>query len=211
MEQYVGKKLFKEIMTYIVGYMCAGLLLMGVVFTVIAKITTNENNDMMDIATIGYSFAIVFGIIFILCILCGNLDRFIYFKQSMKKLNDRGLTEMAQHEFESENKAEDDIVLTEHFLYLRGKGIIIPVEDLAWAYIQRINVKRTFGEGTPMHYQPWIYDIYGEQYTAVYVYDQYKYEKMSYVINSIKNVNENVMIGYSEEIEKIYKQKYQKI
>lgn len=208
MEQYVGKKSFREVMTYVIGCLGAGLLLMGIVFTIIAMISSNENNDMMDFATIGYSFAAICGIVFLVFILSGNLDRPKQFKRSMKKLKDRGLVELAQNEFERVNEKNNDSVLTSHFLFLKGKGIILPVEDIAWAYIQQINVSRAGGNGTPMNFRPWIYDIYGNEYTTVYVYDQKKFENMSYVISNMKNINKNIMLGYSKEIEKIYNQRY---
>ena len=208
MEQYVGKKSFREVMTYVIGGLGAGLLLMGIVFTIIAMISSNENNDMMDFATIGYSFAAICGIVFLVFILSGNLDRPKQFKRSMKKLKDRGLVELAQNEFERVNEKNNDSVLTSHFLFLKGKGIILPVEDIAWAYIQQINVSRAGGNGTPMNFRPWIYDIYGNEYTTVYVYDQKKFENMSYVISNMKNINKNIMLGYSKEIEKIYNQRY---
>lgn len=208
MEQYVGKKSFREVMTYVIGCLGAGLLLMGIVFTIIALISSNENNDMMDFATIGYSFAAICGIVFLVFILSGNLDRPKQFKRSMKKLKDRGLVELAQNEFERVNEKNNDSVLTSHFLFLKGKGIILPVEDIAWAYIQQINVSRAGGNGTPMNFRPWIYDIYGNEYTTVYVYDQKKFENMSYVISNMKNINKNIMLGYSKEIEKIYNQRY---
>lgn len=208
MEQYVGKKSFREVMTYVIGCLGAGLLLMGIVFTFIAMISSNENNDMMDFATIGYSFAAICGIVFLVYILSGNLDRPKQFKRSMKKLKDRGLVELAQNEFERVNEKNNDSILTSHFLFLKGKGIILPVEDIAWAYIQQINVSRAGGNGTPMNFRPWIYDIYGNEYTTVYVYDQKKFENMSYVISNMKNINKNIMLGYSKEIEKIYNQRY---
>ena len=208
MEQYVGKKSFREVMTYVIGCLGAGLLLMGIVFTIIALISSNENNDMMDFATIGYSFAAICGIVFLVFILSGNLDRPKQFKRSMKKLKDRGLVELAQNEFERVNEKNNDSVLTSHFLFLKGKGIILPVKDIAWAYIQQINVSRAGGNGTPMNFRPWIYDIYGNEYTTVYVYDQKKFENMSYVISNMKNINKNIMLGYSKEIEKIYNQRY---
>ena len=208
MEQYVGKKSFREVMTYVIGCLGAGLLLMGIVFTIIAMISSNENNDMMDFATIGYSFAAICGIVFLVFILSGNLDRPKQFKRSMKKLKDRGLVELAQNEFERVNEKNNDSVLTSHFLFLKGKGIILPVEDIAWEYIQQINVSRAGGNGTPMNFRPWIYDIYGNEYTTVYVYDQKKFENMSYVISNMKNINKNIMLGYSKEIEKIYNQRY---
>lgn len=208
MEQYVGKKSFREVMTYVIGCLGAGLLLMGIVFTIIALISSNENNDMMDFATIGYSFAAICGIVFLVFILSGNLDRPKQFKRSMKKLKDRGLVELAQNEFERVNEKNNDSILTSHFLFLKGKGIILPVEDIAWAYIQQINVSRAGGNGTPMNFRPWIYDIYGNEYTTVYVYDQKKFENMSYVISNMKNINKNIMLGYSKEIEKIYNQRY---
>ena len=189
MEQYVGKKSFREVMTYVIGCLGAGLLLMGIVFTIIALISSNENNDMMDFATIGYSFAAICGIVFLVFILSGNLDRPKQFKRSMKKLKDRGLVELAQNEFERVNEKNNDSILTSHFLFLKGKGIILPVEDIAWAYIQQINVSRAGGNGTPMNFRPWIYDIYGNEYTTVYVYDQKKFENMSYVISNMKNIN----------------------
>ena len=208
MEQYVGKKSFREVMTYVIGCLGAGLLLMGIVFTIIAMISSNENNDMMDFATIGYSFAAICGIVFLVFILSGNLDRPKQFKRSMKKLKDRGLVELAQNEFERVNEKNNDSVLTSHFLFLKGKGIILPVEDIAWVYIQQINVSRAGGNGIPMNFRPWIYDIYGNEYTTVYVYDQKKFENMSYVISNMKNINKNIMLGYSKEIEKIYNQRY---
>lgn len=208
MEQYVGKKSFREVMTYVIGCLGAGLLLMGIVFTIIAMISSNENNDMMDFATIGYSFAAICGIVFLVFILSGNLDRPKQFKRSMKKLKDRGLVELAQNEFERVNEKNNDSILTSHFLFLKGKGIILPVEDIAWAYIQQINVSRAGGNGTPMNFRPWIYDTFGNEYTTVYVYDQKKFENMSYVIGNMKNINKNIMLGYSKEIEKIYNQRY---
>ncbi len=94
----------------------------------------------------------------------------------MKKLKDRELLELAQSEFENAKEKGYDSVLTARFIYFRGKGIIIPIEDIAWAYMQQINVSRAGGDGTPMNFCPWIYDIYGDEYTMVYVYNQ-KYEK----------------------------------
>lgn len=210
MEQYIGKKSFREIITYIVGCLGAGLLLMGIVFTIIAMISSNENNDMMDVATIGYSFAFICGVVFLVFLLSGNLERPKQFKRSMKKLKDRELLELAQSEFENVNDRDYDSVLTSHFIYFRGKGIILPIEDIAWAYIQQINVSHAGGNGTPMNFRPWIYDIYGNEYTMVYVYDLKKFEHMSYVIGNMKNINKNIMLGYSKEIEQIYNQKYRK-
>lgn len=210
MEEYVGKKSFREIMTYIIGGFAIGLLLTGIVFTIIAMISTNENNDMMDVATIGYSFAFIFGIVFLGFLLSGNLERPKQFKRSMKKLKDRELLELAQSEFESVQDKDCDTVLTSHFIYFRGKGIIIPIVDIVWAYIQQINVSRAGGNGTPMNFRPWIYDIFGNEYTMVYVYNQKKFEHMSYIIGNMKNINKNIMLGFSKEIQQIYNQKYGK-
>ncbi len=210
MEQYIGKKLFREIITYIIGCLSAGLLLMGIVFTIIAMISTDENNDMMDIATIGYSFAFICGIVFLGFLLSGNLEPPKQFKRSMKKLKDRELLELAQSEFENVKDKTHDSILTAHFIYFRGKGIIIPIEDIAWAYMQQINVSRAGGNGAPMNFRPWIYDIYGNEYTVVYVYNPKKFEHMSYMIGTLKNINKNIMLGYSKENQQIYNQKYRK-
>lgn len=210
MELYVGKKYFREIITYIIGCLASGLLLMGIVFTIIAMLSINENNDMMDVATIGYSFAFILGIVFLFFLLSGNLERPKQFKRSMKKLKERKLLELAQSEFENVQDKNYDSILTMHFLYFRGKGIIIPIADIAWAYIQQINVSRAGGNGTPMNFRPWIYDIYGNEYTMVYVYDPKKIEHMSYIIGTMKNINKNIMLGYSKENQQIYNQKYGK-
>ena len=204
MEQYVGKKFFREIMTYVIGGLGAALLLMGIVFTIIAKIGPNENL-MWNIASIGYSFAFICGIIFVFFLLSGNLERPKQFKRSMKKLEDRGLLELARNEFEHVQNKRLDSVLTAHFFYLRGKGIIIPVEDIAWAYMWQVN-----RNGAPMYFRPYINDIYGNEYTAVYVYDPKKFENMSAVLKYMKKLNQNIMIGYSDEIKQIYNQKYKK-
>ena len=100
MEKYIGKKFFREIMTYIMGGVSAALLLMGIVFTIIAMVGSNENNDMMDVATIGYVFAGIFLIIFGIQAGSGYIKRPKQLRKSINKLKERGLLEQAQQEFE---------------------------------------------------------------------------------------------------------------
>ncbi len=210
MEKYIGKKAFREIMSYIMCGLGAALVLMGIVFTILAAVSTDENNDMMDFATIGYSFGVICLIIFLVYLLSGALDRPKQFKRCMKMLKDRGLLETAQKEFEQAKDKSFDCLLTLHFLYLKGKGMVIPVEDMAWVHLQQINLSRAGGNGTPMNFRPWIYDIYGNEFTTVYLYDPKKYEIMKNVLNYTKKFNPNIVLGYSKEMEKAYKEKYKK-
>ena len=205
MEQYIGKKFFREIMTYIIGGLSAVLLLMGIVFTIIAMVGSNENNDMMDIATIGYVFAVIFLIIFGIQAGSGYIKRPKQTKQSLKKLKERGLLELAQQEFEEVKDKTLDCILTTHFIYFRGTGMVIPVEDIAWAHMYMTKVN-----GSPLNFRPWIYDVFGNEYTAVYLYNTKKFDDMNYRINYTKKLNPNIMLGYSKEIQQIYNQKYKK-
>lgn len=205
MEKYIGKKFFREILTYIVGGLCIALLLMGIVFTIIAMVGNNENNDMMDVATIGYVFAGIFLIIFGIRAGSGYIARPKQLKKTMNKLKDRGLLELAQKEFEEVKDKTLDCILTTHFIYFKGTGIVVPVEDIAWAYMYMTKVN-----GSPMNFRPYIYDIYGNEYTVVYLYSKKKFDNISYRVNYTQKLNPNIVLGHSKEMEKAYKEKYKK-
>lgn len=83
--------------------------------------------------------------------------------------------------------------------------MVIPVEDIAWAHMLLIKVN-----GSPLNFRPWIYDIYGEEYTVVYLYNKKKFDNINYRINYTQKLNPNIVLGHSKEMEKAYKEKYKK-
>lgn len=210
MEQYIGKKKPIEIFAYIIGSFGIALLLVGIVFTIIAVLGEGikPENDMWDIATIAYVFAVIFGIVFLYFVLCGRLDRRKQYKNTIKKLTKRGLLEIAKQEFSLVKNKKQIVIITKHFLYFKSQGLVIPLEDIAWAYVQLINISRAGGPGTPLNYRPWIHDIYGNEYTFVSLYDTKNYNGMCYIINYSKKINPNIMLGYTEENKKRYNQLY---
>jgi len=212
MEQYIGKKKPVEIIAHIIGGFGIVLLFAGIIFTIITL--TGEGikpeNNMWDIATIAYTSAVIFGIVYLFFILSGRLSRRKIYKLTLKYLTERGLLELAQQEFAPAENQKQIVVLTQHFLYFKSQGLVVPLEDIAWAYVQQINVSRAGGPGTPMNFRPWIHDIYGNEYTFVYTYDTKNYNDMCYIINYTKKLNPNIMLGHTEENKQRYNQLYKK-
>ncbi len=208
MEQYIGKKKSIEVFAYIICGFGIGLLLAGIVLTIISLVGEGikPENDMWDTATVAYTFALIFEIVYLFFVLSGRLDRRKQYKETIRKLADRGLLEIAKQEFSAAKNKKQIAIITRHFLYFKSQGLVIPLEDIAWAYVQLINISRAGGQGTPLNYRPWIHDIYGNEYTFVSLYDKNNYNDMCYIINYTKNINPNIMLGYTEENKNRYNQ-----
>lgn len=212
MEQYIGKKKPVEIFGDIIGMLLLVSILAGIVFTIIALAGNGANveNDMWDIATVCYYLIFMLGLLYLFFVFSGRFKRRKEYKKSIKKLTERNLLELARQEFAPTKDKNQIIIITDHFLYFRSQGLVIPIEDIAWAYMQLIYMSRGGGQGQPYNYRPWIYDIYGNEYTFVSLYDQKNYGDMSYIINYTKKLNPNIMLGYTEENKQRYNQLYKK-
>ncbi len=212
MEQYIGKKKVVEIFGDIIGILLAVSVLAGIIFTIIALVGggANAQNDMWDIATICYYLIFMLGIVYLFFLFSGRFKRRKEYKKSIKKLTERNLLELARQEFAPAKNKKQIVIITEHFLYFKSQGIVLPLEDIVWAYVQLINVSRGGGPGQPLNYRPWIYDKFGNEYTFVSLYDEKNYGDMSYIINYTKNLNPNIMLGFTEENKQRYNQLHKK-
>ena len=181
----------------------------GIVLTIIALVSGGEN-DTWDFATISYYLIFMLGIVYLFFVFSGRFKRRKEYKKSIKKLTERNLLELARQEFAPAKNKKQIVIITQHFLYFKSQGIVLPLEDIVWAYMQLIYMSRGGGQGQPYNYRPWIYDKYGNEYTFVSLYDEKNYSDMSYVINYTKNLNPDIMLGFTEENKQRYQQLYKK-
>lgn len=209
MDQYIGKKKGVEIFGDIIGILLILSAVAGVILTIIALVSGGEN-DTWDYATVSYYLIFMLGLVYLFFVCSGRFKRRKEYKKSIKKLTDRNLLELARQEFAPAKNKKQIVILTNHFLYFKSQGLVIPLEDIAWAYMQLIYMSRGGGQGQPYNYRPWIYDKFGNEYTFVSLYDEKNYSDMSYVINYTKNLNPDIMLGFTEENKQRYNQLYKK-
>lgn len=212
MEQYIGKKKGVEIFGDIIGILLAVSVLASIIFTIIALVGggANAQNDMWDVAIICYYLIFMLGIVYLFFVFSGRFKRRKEYKKSIKKLTERNLLELARQEFAPAKNKKQVVIITDHFLYFKSQGIVLPLEDIAWAYMQLIYMSRGGGQGQPYNYRPWIYDKFGNEYTFVSLYDEKNYGDMSYIINYTKKLNPSIMLGFTEENKQRYQQLYKK-
>ena len=210
MDQYIGKKKGVEVFGDIIGILLILSVLAGIVFTIIALVggCAGVENDMWDFATICYYLIFMFGLLYLFFVCSGRFKRRKEYKKSIKKLTERNLLELARQEFAPAKNKKQIVIITEHFLYFKSQGIVLPLEDIVWAYMQLIYMSRGGGQGQPYNYRPWIYDKFGNEYTFVSLYDEKNYGDMSYIINYTKKLNPNIMLGFTEENKQRYNQLY---
>ncbi len=209
MDQYIGKKKSVEVFGDIIGILLILSVLAGIVLTIIALVSGGEN-DTWDFATISYYLTFMLGIVYLFFVCTGRFKRRKEYKKSIKKLTERNLLELARQEFAPAKNKKQIVIITEHFLYFKSQGLVIPVEDIVWAYMQLIYMSHGGGQGQPYNYRPWIYDKFGNEYTFVSLYDPKNYNDMSYIINYTKKLNPNIMLGFTEENKQRYQQLYKK-
>lgn len=209
MDQYIGKKKGVEIFGDIIGILLIISAVAGVILTIIALVSGGEN-DTWDFATVSYYLIFMLGLVYLFFVCSGRFKRRKEYKKSIKKLTERNLLELARQEFAPAKNKKQIVILTNHFLYFKSQGLVIPLEDIAWAYMQLIYMNRGGGQGQPYNYRPWIYDKFGNEYTFVSLYDEKNYSDMSYVINYTKNLNPDIMLGFTEENKQRYNQLYKK-
>ena len=209
MDQYIGKKKGIEVFGDIIGILLIISAAAGIVLTIIALVSGGEN-DTWDFATISYYLIFMLGIVYLFFVFSGRFKRRKEYKKSIKKLTERNLLELARQEFALAKNKKQIVIITQHFLYFKSQGIVLPLEDIAWAYMQLIYMSRGGGQGQPYNYRPWIYDKFGNEYTFVSLYDEKNYGDMSYIINYTKNLNPNIMLGHTEENKQRYQQLYKK-
>lgn len=209
MDQYIGKKKGVEVFGDIIGILLILSAVAGVILTIIALVSGGEN-DTWDFATVSYYLIFMLGLVYLFFVCSGRFKRRKEYKKSIKKLTERNLLELARQEFAPAKNKKQIVILTNHFLYFKSQGLVIPLEDIAWAYMQLIYMNRDGGQGQPYNYRPWIYDKFGNEYTFVSLYDEKNYSDMSYVINYTKNLNPDIMLGFTEENKQRYNQLYKK-
>ena len=209
MDQYIGKKKGIEVFGDIIGILLIISAAAGIVLTIIALVSGGEN-DTWDFATISYYLIFMLGIVYLFFIFSGRFKRRKEYKKSIKKLTERNLLELARQEFALAKNKKQIVIITQHFLYFKSQGIVLPLEDIAWAYMQLIYMSRGGGQGQPYNYRPWIYDKFGNEYTFVSLYDEKNYGDMSYIINYTKKLNPSIMLGFTEENKQRYNQLYKK-
>lgn len=210
MEQYIGKKKTVEVIGDVIGILLIICVAAGVIFTIIALVGggANVGNDMWDIATICYYLVFLLGLLYLFFVFSGRFKRRKEYKKSMKKLTERNLLELARQEFAPAKNKKQVVIITDHFLYFKSQGIVLPLEDIVWAYMQLIYMSHGGGQGQPYNYRPWIYDKFGNEYTFVSLYDEKNYGDMSYIINYTKKLNPSIMLGFTEENKQRYQQLY---
>lgn len=209
MDQYIGKKKGVEVFGDIIGILLILSAVAGVILTIIALVSGGEN-DTWDFATVSYYLIFMLGLVYLFFVCSGRFKRRKEYKKSIKKLTERNLLELARQEFAPAKNKKQIVILTNHFLYFKSQGLVIPLEDIAWAYMQLIYMSRGGGQGQPYNYRPWIYDKFGNEYTFVSLYDEKNYSDMSYVINYTKKLNPSIMLGFTEENKQRYNQLYKK-
>lgn len=209
MDQYIGKKKGIEVFGDIIGILLIISAVAGIVLTIIALVSCGEN-DTWDFATISYYLIFMLGIVYLFFVFSGRFKRRKEYKKSIKKLTERNLLELARQEFAPAKNKKQIVIITQHFLYFKSQGIVLPLEDIVWAYMQLIYMSRGGGQGQPYNYRPWIYDKFGNEYTFVSLYDEKNYGDMSYIINYTKKLNPSIMLGFTEENKQRYNQLYKK-
>lgn len=158
----------------------------------------HRNKDLlMRVTATPYSDASIFLIIFSVIMLLSSLVSFVaslrkrrYTKLCLERLDELDETKNAADELAASDMTEMKIIFTERFLFFRGTGVAVLLDDIAWMYSVRsitIMATKTFRNILPLPARDF---------------------RMSDEL--IKAVSERVpgmLTEYSEENEKIYRRK----
>ncbi|MBP3541356.1 MAG: hypothetical protein J6K72_06035 [Clostridia bacterium] len=140
-------------------------------------------------------------------LLFGTLPANKRMKKHLASLEQRGLLAQAAAEMSGPNVKQlmkGNLLLTDHFIYCKGMGIVLPYEDAVWAYKHRQSNSLLF---IPIIVQDSLYlATTTEKVRQVAVMGKDKHDEIKEAILTIYSKNQNCLIGYNNDTIAAYRQ-----
>jgi hypothetical protein len=158
-------------------------------------------DDAFAMWLVGFIVCFVLGLIFLLITLPASGN----FKKCMALLEERGLVDMAAAELESgeyEQVGKDCARLTRQFFFGKNSGMVLPYGDIQWLYRQ--NVKRNF---VTVNVNLIVSTNKLNQKVMMSYNGRNRDEELNKVFMTVAERNPNVLLGYSSENRKAYKER----
>lgn len=163
--------------------------------------TSTPGDDAFALWLVGFIVCFVLGLIFLLICLPASGN----FKKCMALLEERGLVDMAAAELESgeyEQVGKDCARLTRQFFFGKNSGMVLPYGDIQWLYRQ--NVKRNF---VTVNVNLIVSTNKLNQKVMMSYNGRNRDEELNKVFMTVAERNPNVLLGYSSENRKAYKER----
>jgi hypothetical protein len=163
--------------------------------------TSTPGDDAFAMWLVGFIVCFVLGLIFLLITLPASGN----FKKCMALLEERGLVDMAAAELESgeyEQVGKDCARLTRQFFFGKNSGMVLPYGDIQWLYRQ--NVKRNF---VTVNVNLIVSTNKLNQKVMMSYNGRNRDEELNKVFMTVAERNPNVLLGYSSENRKAYKER----
>ena len=163
--------------------------------------TSTPGDDAFALWLVGFIVCFVLGLIFLLICLPASGN----FKKCMALLEERGLVDMAAAELESgeyEQVGKDCARLTRQFFFGKNSGMVLPYGDIQWLYRQ--NVKRNF---VTVNVNLIVSTNKLNQKVMLSYNGRNRDEELNKVFMTVAERNPNVLLGYSSENRKAYKER----
>lgn len=163
--------------------------------------TSTPGSDAMALWMVGFIISLVLGLVFLLIGLPGSLN----FKKCIANLEERGLLDAAAAELESEacqKVGKDCARLGRQFFFGKKSGMVLPYSDIQWLYRQ--NVKRNF---ITVAVNLIVSTNKLNQKVMLTYNGGNRDEELNKVFMAVAQNNPNVLLGYSSENQKAYKER----
>ena len=192
------KKIRKYIATGIwVTCTGAAFVLLGLLSLLTGVVTGDESGIYM----VGCIFAMAFALIF----LAVGLPSYIQSGKCLKALESRGLLEKAAEEMDSPDVliiGKRKAILTEHFLFGRKMGVVLPYEDILWCYKRRMRYNLIQIIDTLVVSTASVKDL-----TAINMGGMDRKNGLETAVAKMLQANPQLLVGYTKENRKAYKAK----
>lgn len=163
--------------------------------------TATPGDDAFALWLVGFILCFMFGLIFILI----SLPASVNFKKCVRNLEARGLLDAAAAELESgeyEKVGKDCGRLSRKFFFGKNSGMVLPYTDIQWIYRQ--NVKRYF---ITLNVNLIVSTLELNQKILLSYNGKNRDEELNKVFMAVAQNNPNVLLGYTSENRKAYKER----
>lgn len=163
--------------------------------------TATPGDDAFALWLVGFILCFTFGLIFVLISLPASAN----FKKCIRNLEARGLLDAAAAELESgeyEKVGKDCGRLSRRFFFGKNSGMVLPYTDIQWIYRQ--NVKRYF---ITLNVNLIVSTLDLNQKILLSYNGKNRDEELNKVFVAVAQNNPNVLLGFTSENQKAYKER----
>lgn len=163
--------------------------------------TTTPGDDALALWLVGFVLCLIFGLVFLLT----GLPASVNFKKCVADLEERNLLDIAAAELQSDEcvmVGKDCARLSRQFFFGKNSGMVLPYSDIQWIY--RRNVKRYF---VTVNVSLVVSTLKLNQKIMLNYNGKNRDEELNKVFMAVAQHNPNVLLGYTSENQKAYKER----